>query len=91
MPIININADSTHNIDLGDVDSMTISSDNGTAEVYVDYKLPNDTYSSAIKGSAGYGNPFNVTAGITKTVNKSDLESEHVRVGCRDNNITVNY
>jgi hypothetical protein len=90
MPTITIAAGGTQEIDLGNTNSMTITANGGNASVNVDYRR-NGTYSSAVKGSAGYGNPFNVTNGQTKTVNKSDLESEHVRVGVNNANITVTY
>ena len=89
MPTITIAADGSQEIDLGNSNSMTITT-NGNATVNVDYRR-NGTYSSAVKGSAGYGNPFNVLNGQPKTVNKSDLESEHVRVGVNSANITVIY
>ena len=85
-----INQDTKADIDLGNSRAMTITAVGGNAKVYVDYKL-NGSYSSAIKGSAGYGNPFTVKVGETKVVNKSDLESENVRVGARNANIKVTY
>lgn len=83
--------DSTKNIDLGASAAMVISAIGGTAQVFVDYQLSSGAYSSAIKGSAGYGNPFSVAGGNPKTVSKSDLESEHVRVGARNAAIQVVY
>ena len=88
---VNINQDNTANIDLGASNSMSITANGGTASVHVDYDPGTGVYSSAIKGSAGYGNPFNVADGATKVVNKSDLESEHVRVGAKNANISVTY
>ncbi|KQB60944.1 MULTISPECIES: hypothetical protein [Acidovorax] len=63
------------------------------ASVHVDYENPvgYGRCSSAIEGSAGYGNPFTVAVGGTKVALKTDLESEHVRVGARDAGITVTY
>ena len=90
MPTINIAAGNTREIDLGNSNAMTITANGGNASAHVDY-LRNGAYSSAVKGSAGYGNPFNVLNGQPKTVNKSDLESEHVRVGVNSANITVIY
>jgi hypothetical protein len=90
MPTKTINQDNTDDIDLGNSNSMTITAVGGSANVHVDYKL-NGSYSSAIKGSAGYGNPFTISVGQTKVVNKSDLESENVRVGARNANIKVTY
>ncbi len=94
MPItVTINQDTTRNIDLGNSNSMSITAPGAQASVHVDYEHPagSGNYSSAIKGSAGYGNPFTVAAGGTKVVLKTDLESEHVRVGVRDASITVTY
>jgi hypothetical protein len=90
MSTININAGSTKEIDLGNSNGMRITANGGNASVHIDYKL-NGSYSSAVKGSAGYGNPFNVGNGQTKIVNKLDLESEHVRVGANNANISVTY
>jgi hypothetical protein len=91
MPTIIINMDNTHEIDLGNSQAMSITASGGNAQVYVDYKLKSGMYSNAIKGSAGYGNPFTVSNGATKLVNKTDLESEHVRVGVENANISVTY
>jgi hypothetical protein len=88
---ITINMDTTHEIDLGNSQAMSITASGGAAQVHVDYRLSSGMYSSAIKGSAGYGNPFTVTNGATKVVNKTDLESEHVRVGVRNATISVTY
>jgi hypothetical protein len=88
---INIAQDNTANIDLGHSASMSITANGGNASVHVDYDPGSGVYSSAIKGSAGYGNPFTVTNGNSKVVQKSDLESEHVRVGARNANISVTY
>ncbi|CAN7148059.1 hypothetical protein [Acidovorax sp. Leaf78] len=89
---VNIAQDDSKEIDLGNSTGMHIAAPGAQARVHVDY-LPagSKTYSSAIKASAGYGNPFNVSAGGTKDVLKTDLESEHVRVGARNANITVTY
>lgn len=86
-----INDGNTTNIDLGNSSAMTITANGGKAEVYIDYQLPSGQYSSAIKGSAGYGNPFNVNNQQTKIVQKSDLESEQIRVGVKNANIVVIY
>jgi hypothetical protein len=88
---INIAMDTTSEIDLGNSQAMSITASGGNAEVYVDYKPGSGAYSSAIKGSAGYGNPFQVNNGESKVVNKTDLESENVRVGVRNANISVTY
>jgi hypothetical protein len=90
MPTVNINQDGTSEIDLGNSNGMTITANGGNASVHVDYNR-NGAYSSAVKGSAGYNNPFTVGNGQTKTVNKADLQSEHVRVGVRNANISVTY
>ena len=88
---ITINAGANSTIDLGDSNTMVISALGGTAEVYVDYESSPGVYSSAIKGSAGYSTPFNDAVGSPKTVNKSDLQSETIRVGAKINNISVTY
>jgi hypothetical protein len=90
MPTITVTQDNTKDIDLGNSNGMTVSS-TGNAQVHVDYRLSTGGYSSAIKGSAGYGNPFGVSPGNPKTVRKADLESEHVRVGARNADISVTY
>ncbi|OGA64020.1 MAG: hypothetical protein A2710_22150 [Burkholderiales bacterium RIFCSPHIGHO2_01_FULL_64_960] len=90
---VTIAQDTTREIDLGNSNGMSIAAPGAKASVHVDYQNPagSGNYSSAIKGSAGYGNPFTVPAGGTKAVLKADLESEHVRVGARDAGITVTY
>jgi len=87
---ITISADNTKEIDLGNSKGMSITANGGDAKVYIDYKL-NGSYSSAVKGSAGLGNPFTVRNGHTRVVTKTDLESEHVRVGVEDSDISVTY
>lgn len=93
MATITIAQDSTSEIDLGNSTGMSIAAVGAKASVHVDYQKPAGSgyYSSAIKGSAGYGNPFTVAVGVPKAVPKTDLESEHVRVGARDAGITVTY
>jgi len=90
MPTITINRGKTSEIDLGNSNGMTITAIGGNASVYVDYEL-SGAYLSAIKGRASYGNPFTVSAGHSKSVSKSDLESEHVRVGAKKAKISVTY
>ena len=85
-----IKKDNTLDIDLGNSANLTIAANNGDASVHIDYNKSGN-YSSAIKGSAGYGNPFTVRNGSTKVVSKSDLESERVRVGVRNNDVSVTY
>ncbi len=84
--------DSTAEIDLGNSPGMSISVKGGIATVYVDYyNTQTGNYTSAIKASAGYLSPFQVEPGTSKDIPKSDLESEHVRVGTEDASITVTY
>jgi hypothetical protein len=90
MPTITVNRGETSEIDLGKTNGMTITAIGGDASVYIDYQL-SGAYLSAIKGRAGYGNPFTVKVGQSKSVSKSDLESEHVRVGAKKANISVTY
>ncbi|WP_411885018.1 hypothetical protein [Polaromonas sp. YR568] len=90
--MINIAQDDTAQVDLGNSNGMNIAAPGAKASVHVDYQpAGSGAYSSAIKGSAGYGNPISVAAGGTKAVPKTDLESEHVRVGARGAGITVTY
>jgi hypothetical protein len=88
---VQILANTTKVIDLGNSNGMSISAIGNDASVHVDYDAGRGVYSSAIKGSAGYGNPFLVSNGATKMVAKSDLESEVVRVGAQLAGITVSY
>ncbi|WP_299261522.1 hypothetical protein [uncultured Aquimarina sp.] len=91
MTITKIKKDKTAEIDLGNSPTMTISSDLGVAEVYVDYEKKPGEFVSAIKGNAGYKSPFSLRNGEPKVVFKKDLESEHLRVGAQNNDITVSY
>lgn len=87
-----IAADSTAEIDLGNSPGMSISAQGGIATVYVDYyNKQTGNYTSAINASAGYLSPFQVEPGKSKDIPKSDLESEHVRVGTENAAITVTY
>jgi hypothetical protein len=88
---INIAMDSAREIDLGNSPAMSITASGGNARVYVDYRGSGGSYWSAIKGSAGYGSPFQVNNGQSKLIQKKDLESEHVRVGVENANISVTY
>ncbi|MBD2492837.1 hypothetical protein [Nostoc sp. FACHB-280] len=87
---VQINDGNSSNIDLGNSTAMNITAKNGNAMVYVDY-LKGGKYSSAIKPSAGYSSPFIVKDTHSKTVLKSDLESENVRVSVENADIVVTY
>lgn len=90
MTTIQIKADNTAEVDLGNSQGLSITPTGGTASVHIDYKpLGSSVYVSAIKASSGIGNPFNVAA--TKYISKSDLESEHVRIGVRNHDVSVTY
>ena len=93
MATVTIAQDTTRAIDLGNSNGLSITAPLAQARVHVDYQNPagSGNYSSAIKGSAGYLNPFSVPAGGTKAVLKTDLESEHVRVGAIGADTTVTY
>jgi hypothetical protein len=91
MKTAKISRDNFLEIDLGNsAEEMTITA-KGNAEVHIDYALGTGAYSSAIKGSAGYPNPFNLPKNASKIVKKADLESEHVRVGVRKADISVTW
>lgn len=82
----------TAEIDLGNSPGMSISAKGGIATVSVDYyNTTTGNYTSAIKPTAGYLNPFPVEPGTSKDILKSDLLSEHVRVGTENASITVTY
>lgn len=60
--------------------------------MFIDYNpMGTKNYTSSIKGSSGIKNPFIVYDGKPKAVEKSDLESEDVRIGVSKANITVTY
>lgn len=88
---VTIAMNSSLDIDLGNSAAMSITASGGNAKVYVDYKGSGGQYWSAIKGSAGYGSPFQVNHGQSKLIKKADLESEHVRVGVENADISVTY
>ena len=87
-----IAAGHTAEIDLGNSPGMSISTKDGIATVYVDYyNTTTGNYTSAISITAGYLSPFQVEPGISFDIEKSDLLSEHVRVGTENASITVTY
>ncbi|HYY57903.1 MAG TPA: hypothetical protein VE842_11270 [Pyrinomonadaceae bacterium] len=91
MPNFTLTDGQKQEVDLGNSNTLTITTLNATAaQIYIDYKT-NGNYSSAIKGSAGYSNPINLAGNTTKVVQKSDLESEHVRVGVTGENSSVKF
>lgn len=91
MPNFTLTDGQTREIDLGNSATLTVTNQTGTtADIYIDYKT-NGSYSSAIKGSAGYGDPFKVAGNGNKVVQKTDLESEHVRVGVRGDGASVRF
>lgn len=92
MPTINISDGQTRNIDLGNSRGMNISAQGGTAQVHIDYDpAGRGIYTSAVKVTAGFGNPIFIQNGNFQIVPKSALESEHVRVGVHEANISVTY
>jgi hypothetical protein len=73
--------DQPRDVDLGNSQTLTVTNLAGAAvKIFIDRKS-NGNYTSAIKGNAGYTNPFTLQLGKLKVVQKKDLESEHVRVG----------
>lgn len=92
--------DQNQTIDLGNSRTMTITAHGGTAKVYLDRRVGNSFVSAvkptAIRQSDGLviklrGNPFNVEDGTTDVIDKTDLESEEIRVSVENANITVIY
>ena len=50
--------DDSRNIDLGKSRVLTVANLFGdSVQVFIDYRLPNGNYSSAVKGSATYASP----------------------------------
>ena len=91
MPNFTLTDGQTRNVDLGNSANLTVTNLTATAaDIYIDYQK-NGGYSSAIKGSAGYGDPFSLAGNGTKVVPKTDLESENVRVGVKGNNASVKF
>ena len=91
MPNFTLTEDQTQEVDLGNSATLTVANQNANdAEIYIDYKK-NGIWTSAIKGSAGYSDPFKLTGNSTKVVQKSDLESEHVRVGVKGDSTSVKF
>jgi hypothetical protein len=86
-------SDAQRNIDLGlsRVISVTNLSLN-SVKIHIDYdRNGSGQFSSAIKGSAGYSNPFTLQPEETKVVAKTDLESEHVRVAVDGDGFKVKF
>ena len=82
----------TRNIDLGNANVMAVTNLAGNrVQVFIDYNPGNGIYASAIKGSAGYPDPFILRQGETKAVNRTDLESEHVRVGVKGDGARIKF
>lgn len=69
-------------VDLGNSDLNLVNMGTADAKVHIDYKK-NNGWSSAIKGNAGYPDPFTLSSnGGTRKVKRTDLESETgLRVG----------
>ena len=82
--------DSTRIIDLGNSRELGVLNLASGVKVFIDYDV-NGTFTSAIKGSAGFANPFVLGPGDAKIVAKSDLESEHVRVGIDGDGAKVRF
>ena len=77
------------NLNLGAGPALTVTNIGATSvKVHIDYML-NGNWSSAIKGSAGYHNPFTLDQAMTKIVASGDLESVQVRVGVDGDNFRV--
>jgi hypothetical protein len=69
-------------VDLGNSDLDLVNTGTADAKVYIDYKVRGN-WSSAIKGDAGYPNPFVLSkGGGRRTVTRTDLQSETgLRIG----------
>jgi hypothetical protein len=69
-------------VDLGNSDLDLVNTGTADAKVYIDYKVRGN-WSSAIKGNAGYPNPFVLSnGGGRRTVTRTELESEtSLRIG----------
>jgi hypothetical protein len=74
--------ETTEGVDLGNSDLNLVNTGTADAKVYIDYKVRGN-WSSAIKGNAGYPNPFVLTkGGGRRTVMRTGLESETgLRIG----------
>jgi hypothetical protein len=84
-------SDPLREIDLANSRTLTVTNLAGASvQIFIDYNL-NGTYTSAIKGSAGYRNPFTLVLQATKVVLKSDLESERVRVGIEGTGAKIKF
>lgn len=91
MPNFTLSDEQTREIDLGNSATLTVTNLTGTsAQIYIDYKH-GSSYTSAIKASAGYGDPFTLAGNGSKVVQRTDLESEHVRVGVKGTNASVKF
>lgn len=87
MPEITLIDEQTRIIDLGNSSKLTVINVGLKAvEIYID--LP-DGSDSAIKGSTG--NPFTLQRGGSTEVEKTDLETEHVRLGVKGDGAKVTF
>jgi hypothetical protein len=91
MPNFTLTDGHTQEVDLGNSAALTVANQTGNdAKIYIDYKK-NGVWTSAIKGSAGFSDPFKLAGNGNKVVQKSDLESEHVRVGVEGDGASVKF
>lgn len=83
--------DKEREINLGNSKTLTITNlAGGSVEIYID-RESNGSYTSAIKGSAGYLNPITLHHRGKKEVQISDLESRRVRVAIKGDGAKVEF
>jgi hypothetical protein len=93
MGTFNLKEDGQQVIDLGTSKAIQIrNTGHGRVELYIDH-CPSGHWTSAIKANSGKPSPLRIPAGESITVLKSELESEHVRVGVHGDDacVQVNY
>jgi hypothetical protein len=91
MPIFELkNGETTEGVDLGNSDLDLVNTGRADAKVYIDHKVRGN-WTSAIKGNAGYPNPFVLSkGGGRRTVVRTELESETgLRIGVWGNGAKV--
>src|SRR5208282_680378 len=91
MPIFELkDGETKEGVDLGNSDLNLVNTGTADAKVFIDYKA-RGYWSSAIKGNAGYPNPFVLSkGGGRRTVTRTELESETLlRIGVWGNGAKV--
>ncbi|EAY71515.1 hypothetical protein BDAG_04353 [Burkholderia dolosa AU0158] len=89
MPQVNIAAETTLLFDFGQHSPVEISNPGpDDIDVHIDYNIgtaASPQWSSALTGASGIANPTRLRAGASFVVARTDLESEHVRIGVHGN------